>query len=75
MPPALATAGYATYTLMIFMSAVWLMQLLKNGVDAFLVLGDTSNLQNKAVISFGAQQRKGSPTFAGPQHLPAVAAK
>ena len=69
-----AFAGYMTYTLMIFMSAVWLMQLLKNGVQAFLVLGDPSNLQNKAVIKFGAR-REGSPTFAGPQHMPAVADK
>lgn len=95
-----ALTGYATYTLMVIMSAVWLMrewrprapelrhrvskqlsvcavrvrwhtrarlsplpaELLKNGVNAFLVLEQSaaSSLQNSAVINFGAQRKSTS---------------
>jgi len=62
--------GYATYSLIILMSLVWLMQLLQNGLHSFLVL-DTARqptLQPAAVLPFGGatsryslRQRKGTP--------------
>ena len=54
----MAAAGYATYTLMILMSFVWLLQLCSGGVTAFLVLDSSKQLQNAAVISFGARAKR-----------------
>jgi len=63
--------GYATYALIILMSAIWLVQLLHNGLHAFLVL-DTARqptLQPAAVLPFGS----GATTYALRPRKPAAA--
>lgn len=59
-PLGLYTAmGFTTYGLMIAMSAIWLLQLTKNGIRAFLVL-DKGSRNAGAVPSFGSRARRGS---------------
>ena len=54
-PLGLYTAmGFTTYGLMIAMSAIWLLQLTKNGIRAFLVL-DKGSRNAGAVPSFGSR--------------------
>ena len=59
-PLGLYTAmGFTTYGLMIAMSAIWLAQLTKNGVRAFLVLDKGAKVVD-AVPAFGSRARRRS---------------